>query len=358
MALSRGELGRSGRAWIHATTRAPLPRAEENRTWTAPVYALDVNAGFSAGGALVGLSHTAPQEAEPQQQHRHAGSRPELIGKAGGVSPLTIKDWLARYQLGGPEALQPPVPSLCWDPYADNKETGSFLFIDEATNATCAGMLQAGYVRGPRLQTGARKTILRAMKGLFRQTPGTIEDLLRRGEDERLELIRGTLVEKASPTAEHAHAQSGVDRHVGWRFARKPGGRWPGGWWILTELDIRFGAEVLRPDVCGFRRERISSPPTGRPVELRPDWVCEILSPTTQDRDRVEKLQTYFASGVQHYWLVDPVEGTLEVFRRTDLAYALVLSAHRGQRIRPEPFEAEEVSVDELLGGDPEDELE
>jgi len=185
--------------------------------------------------------------------------------------------------------------------------------------------------------------------------PATIDDLLARDEDERLELIRGNLVPKAAPTAEHAHAQSGVDRHVAWRFGRKPGGRWPGGWWILTELDVRFGNEVLRPDVCGFRRERLAGPPTGRPVEQRPDWVCEILSPSTQDRDRVEKLQTYFQFGVPHYWLVDPIEGTLEVFRCTELAYALVLSAHRGQRVRPEPFEAAEFAVDELLGGDAED---
>lgn len=196
------------------------------------------------------------------------------------------------------------------------------------------------------------------MSGLPASNPATIEDLLRRREDERLELIRGTLLEKAAPTAEHAHAQSGVDRNVAWRFARKPGGRWPGGWWIFTEVDVQFGLEVLRPDVCGFRRDRTSTAPVGRPVAVRPDWVCEILSPTTQDRDRVEKLQTYFQSGVPHYWIVDPIEGTLEVFRRTDLAYALVLSAHRGQRVRPEPFEAAELTVDELLGGDPGEEQE
>ncbi len=187
-----------------------------------------------------------------------------------------------------------------------------------------------------------------------RQSGATIDDLLRRSEDERLELIRGVLVEKAAPTAEHAHAQSGIDGHAAWRFARKPGGRWPGGWWILTELDVQFGLEVHRPDVCGFRRERVAVPPTGRPVGIRPDWVCEILSPSTQDRDRVEKLQTYFQFGVPHYWIVDPIEGTLEVLRRTELAYALMLTAHRGQRVRPEPFDAAEMSVDELLGGDAE----
>jgi hypothetical protein len=56
---------------------------------------------------------------------------------------------------------------------------------------------------------------------------------------------------------------------------------------------------------------------------------------------------------VPHYWLANPVERMLEVYRRTDLAYALVLSAKSGQRIRAEPFDAVELRVDELFGDDP-----
>jgi Uma2 family endonuclease len=186
----------------------------------------------------------------------------------------------------------------------------------------------------------------------------TPEEFLARHGDERVELIRGSVVEKASPSGEHSSAQGGINRRVGNPFNRKPGGRWPGGWWFFVELDLRLGSEIFRPDLCGFRRERIGTKPVGRPVPIAPDWVCEILSPSNAKTDRVEKLQTYFASGVGHYWLVDPLEGSLEIFRRTDLAYALVQSAHRGQRLRPEPFGAREFSVDELLGDDPEDDAE
>ena len=118
---------------------------------------------------------------------------------------------------------------------------------------------------------------------------------------------------------------------------------------------MRLGQEVLRPDLCGYRRERMPEVPPGRPVVIRPDWVCEILSPSNARTDRVEKLQTYFEAGVPRYWLVDPLEGSLEIFRRTDLAYPLGQSAHRGQRLKPEPFDAAEFSVDELLGDDPGD---
>jgi Uma2 family endonuclease len=181
----------------------------------------------------------------------------------------------------------------------------------------------------------------------------TVEEFL--AQDERVELIRGTMVQKASPSSEHSSAQGGIDRRVGTKFDRKPGGQWPGGWWFFVELDVLFGKELFRPDVCGFRRDRLKEKPTGRPVTFAPDWVCEILSPSNAKTDRVEKLQTYFAAGVPHYWLVDPIEGSLEIFRRTDLAYALVQSAHRGQRLKPEPFDALEFSVDELLGDDPPD---
>lgn len=184
----------------------------------------------------------------------------------------------------------------------------------------------------------------------------TLSEFLSRDEGERIELVRGSVVEKASPSGEHSSAQGGIVRRVGYTFDRKPGGRWPGGWWFFVELNVQLGEELPRPDVCGYRRARLAQKPAGRVVTIAPDWVCEVLSPSNATIDRVEKLQTYFSAGVPHYWLVDPLEGSLEIFRRTDLAYALVQSAHRGQRLRPEPFDAMEFSVDELLGDDVDDE--
>jgi Uma2 family endonuclease len=185
--------------------------------------------------------------------------------------------------------------------------------------------------------------------------PATIDDALARPEHEGVELIRGTLVQKAAPSGEHARTQGHVVRGVGNKFDRRPGGRWPGGWWILSEVDIQLGAEMFRPDVAGWRRETCPAPPRGRPVQKLPDWICEILSPSTENIDRVDKLQSYFRAGVPHYWLADPVEHVLEVYRRTELAYALVLSAKAGQTVRAEPFDAVELRVDEIFGADPED---
>jgi Uma2 family endonuclease len=182
----------------------------------------------------------------------------------------------------------------------------------------------------------------------------TIEEALARPDWERVELIRGTIVEKAAPAGEHSGAQSGLSWTLSSSFHRKPGGRWPGGWWIRTEIDIQLGSELFRPDVAGWRRERCPLPPTGRPQTLRPDWICEILSPGQEARDRVDKMQSYFAAGVAHYWLGNPRSRLLEAYRRVDVGWALVLSAKSGQKIRAEPFDAVELRVDELFGDDPE----
>ena len=185
--------------------------------------------------------------------------------------------------------------------------------------------------------------------------PVTIDEALARDEDEYLELIDGELIEKASPTIEHSRAQGGTVVCLKPSFDRAAGGRLPGGWWFHIELDIQLGADLFRPDLCGYRRDRVAAFPPGRPVRLTPDWICEILSPSHMAHDRVKKLQRYLAAGVQHYWLIDPLAGTLEVLRRTESGYLLALGAQRGQRVRAEPFDAIEVRVDELLGADPED---
>lgn len=181
------------------------------------------------------------------------------------------------------------------------------------------------------------------VSSLARSQAVTIAEALRRPEHERLELIRGTLVPKAAPTAEHGRAQSRIVTDIGSQFDRRPGGRFPAGWWILTETDVQLGDELMRPDIAGWRRDNVPVVPSGRPVKTRPDWVCEVLSPSTESIDRVDKLQSYFQARVPHYWLADPLERVLEVYRRTDVGFTLVLTAKAGQTVRAEPFEAIEL---------------
>jgi len=121
-------------------------------------------------------------------------------------------------------------------------------------------------------------------------------------------------------------------------------------------VDIQLGNELFRPDVAGWRREGPPLPRNVRPVKVRPDWICEILSPGHHSVARVDKMQSYFHAGVPLYWLADPLAKIFQVYRSGQGAYSLILSAKAGQHVRAEPFEAVEMTVDGLFGEDPEDE--
>lgn len=179
----------------------------------------------------------------------------------------------------------------------------------------------------------------------------TAADLLRLPAGARAEVIDGQIVEKAEPSAEHGDAQGGAIVHLRGPFHRRPGGAQPGGWWILPEVEIElFAHEVYRPDIAGWRRERVTARPHGRPVMVRPDWVCEVLSPSNASNDLVKKLRVYQASRIEHYWIVDPEHETLTVLRWTPEGYLTALTAGRADRVRAEPFGAIELSVGVLFG--------
>ena len=177
------------------------------------------------------------------------------------------------------------------------------------------------------------------------------------GEDGRAELIHGVIVEKAMPRGEHSAAQTYSLIAIARRFDRKPAGKWPGGWWIRSELHVQYESnEVFCHDGCGFRRDRVPSSPPGWPVKARPDWVCELLSPNHHKRDRIDKWGILHTAGVPHYWIVDPEEKLLEVYRWERAGYTRILTATSGDLIRAEPFDAVELRAAVLFGDEDDDE--
>jgi Uma2 family endonuclease len=184
----------------------------------------------------------------------------------------------------------------------------------------------------------------------------TLGDFLQIPETQRFhELLGGEIVEKAVPSGEHGDAQAGVVATIRPSYQRGAGGGGgPGGWWIATEVEVLLASgEVVRPDVLGWRRERVPERPTGFPVRSLPDWICEVISPSNANTDTVKKLRSYHAARVPHYWLVDPRDATLTVMRWSADGYTTVLRAERGETVRPEPFEAIELAVGTLFGDDP-----
>jgi Uma2 family endonuclease len=112
----------------------------------------------------------------------------------------------------------------------------------------------------------------------------------------------------------------------------------PGGWWILDEPELHFGQNVLVPDLAGWRRTRMPRLPDTAFFPLAPDWVCEVLSPSTAMLDRAKKLAIYAHEGVAHAWILDPLAWTLEVMRLENGRWTILATHYGNVVVRAEPF--------------------
>lgn len=174
----------------------------------------------------------------------------------------------------------------------------------------------------------------------------TYEDLFDLPEHIVGEIIAGRLVTHPRPAPKHARAYSSLGGHI-WN-PYDGGHNGPGGWWILDEPELHLGADILVPDLAGWRRERMPRLPETAWFELAPDWVCEILSPSTAKVDRAEKLPIYAAQGVRHAWLVDPDLKTLEVFENREGKWLLLTVLENDAAVSQLPFDAIAFPLDSL----------
>lgn len=125
------------------------------------------------------------------------------------------------------------------------------------------------------------------------------------------ELIDGELVTHPRPSTRHGTSTFALALELGAPFQKGIGG--PGGWVFADEPELHLGANVLVPDLAGWRRERFAHPTTNY-FTVSPDWVCEVLSASTEQRDRTVKMRIYAEAGIPYLWLVDPRMQILEAF--------------------------------------------
>ena len=183
------------------------------------------------------------------------------------------------------------------------------------------------------------------MAGSLPKRRATYADLLKVPDRFVAEIIHGKLYTTPRPAPRHAQAETGLGTLLQGPFQFGLGG--PGGWWILIEPELHLlgGDEVLVPDLAGWRAERMPSLPESAFFETVPDWICEVLSPSTAALDRSEKLPLYAEAGVGHAWLVDPLLQTLEVLRLEAASWRLVTTFHGERQVRAEPFGAIELDL-------------
>lgn len=168
--------------------------------------------------------------------------------------------------------------------------------------------------------------------------PATYEDLLKVPDHLVAEIVGGELHATPRPAPRHAAASSGLDGALHGPFDRGRGG--PGGWRILFEPELHLGPDILVPDLAGWRRERLPALPETAYFAIAPDWICEVVSPSTAAFDRVQKLAVYAREQVRHAWLVDPLAQTLEVLRLEGSRWLIVGTWAGTSSVRGEPFDA------------------
>jgi Uma2 family endonuclease len=181
--------------------------------------------------------------------------------------------------------------------------------------------------------------------------PASYSDLEAVPENLVAEIIEGVLETHPRPRPRHARAANRLARQLTNRFEEGEGG--PGGWIFIIEPELHLGRHVVVPDLAGWHAEHLTEEPEDAFIDIAPDWVCEILSPSTVRLDRGAKRRIYAEAGVAHLWLLDPAEGSLEIFALSGRQWLLLSTIQRGEEVCVAPFDAASFPLDDLFPFDP-----
>lgn len=169
------------------------------------------------------------------------------------------------------------------------------------------------------------------------------------------EILGGELVVSPRPAGPHARVATQLRGTIVGPFTRGVGG--PGGWQIYAEpelsLDVDPGFDPVVPDLAGWRVESMPEGYMTAQVQTTPQWVCEILSPSTRRTDRMLKVPFYARAGVQWLWLIDPIDETLEVLVLREGRYAIEASHFGDAVVHAVPFDAVALELSWLWGRKP-----
>ena len=173
-------------------------------------------------------------------------------------------------------------------------------------------------------------------------TPEVVQGYLDAPSTMVAEVLDGALSLLPRPRRQHARAAGKLGALLDVPFDAGP----PGGWMFLPEPELHLGPrpDIVVPDIAGWRRERVPedflADDAPAHIDLSPDWVCEVLSPRTERKDRGAKLRIYRRERVGHRWFVNPTERALEVSRLSGDLYAHVETFEDDAVVRAEPFDA------------------
>jgi Uma2 family endonuclease len=176
--------------------------------------------------------------------------------------------------------------------------------------------------------------------------PATYADIEAAPEHLVAEIIGGELMTHPRPSPRHGTAATSLADELTGPFQKSRGG--PGGWVFVLEPEVKFGDDLLVPDIAGWHRDRLSGYPKRNFFENAPDWVCEVLSGSTEKRDRTLKSRIYALAGVPHFWLIDPRLQIMEAFENVGGRWTKIADWNSADLVRAPPFDAISFSLADL----------
>lgn len=159
-------------------------------------------------------------------------------------------------------------------------------------------------------------------------------------EDVRAEFINGEVVTEMSSRDRHTLSVHYISALV-MLFVRVRKSGAARSEQALTE----FPRNDYAPDLCFWAKEKSSQFTGETTLYPIPDFVCEVLSPSTETRDRGVKFEDYAAHGVSEYWIVDADRRMIEQYVAKDGVYELVGKFTTGL-VRSRAIDGFEMSVD------------
>jgi Uma2 family endonuclease len=165
------------------------------------------------------------------------------------------------------------------------------------------------------------------------------------------EILFGALVTHPRPATKHGTAATSLSHELVGPFQKGRGG--PGGWSFVNEEEAHLGPHVTVPDIAGWRKERLPIGwDEGAHTDIAPDWICEVLSPSTEKYDKGDKRRIYALYGVPHLWHLDPRAKTLEVFALQDKNWLLTHTFIELEEVSAPPFEPLTFSLSQIWSSD------
>jgi Uma2 family endonuclease len=178
-------------------------------------------------------------------------------------------------------------------------------------------------------------------------TPATYADLEKVPPHLVAEIIHGVLETHPRPVGRHWRAATRLGQVLGGPYDLGNGG--PGGWVFADEPQLLLGSNVVVPDLAAWRLERAPEMLDEVNIEIPPDWICEVLSPSTARLDRGPKMQIYAEFEVPFLWLLDPKTRFLDCYQLVAGRWVRVGGLTGEGNMSFPPFDATSFPIDLLF---------